>query len=312
MPLGERLSASEFNLGILRRSRMLESPNTHTNLSNADVPFPDYYVSESALILSSCTDASTHDTFDGMLAAGETRIEAGVGIPTIENALVRETTQPAVQQAINENKVLIIPVVEYQAFWGMSFLRIPRNHYVTLHYNPETNTASLLDSTSAIVAFLYSIEPMKAMLQQGLRGLKFNNKPIDVEAMQFDCYPQGVQYDNTFCAYWTAVNILDLAGITLEGDGSIPPTTIAQQYTKYNLNDLANVIQHVMEFAKGRLVIEEDDSYVVVSRTLGLASPILESKKPFDTDSAVSMTRSTHPTPVLKEEDYLEGASLCA
>ena len=273
MPLGERLSASDLNLLILHQSAMQPSQTTHTNCGNFDFPYPDYYVGKQVFVLSSCSDAVDVDTELFQAAAGHFRIEFNSGLPTIQNALLQASTRQAVQAAFNAHQCIIIPVAEYQPFFGR-----PRNHYVTLHYDPVFNTATLIDSRPWLYSYLYSIEPKKAMLQAGIQGLELAGNPIAVAQLQFNCCYQSVQYNDIYCGYWTAVNIFALAGIEMQTLKNIPPVLTAIQGSRYTWKDEEEIVARVIAYAMAKSTQCEEgadglESYLVVQRSLSHAKP---------------------------------------
>ncbi len=81
----------------------------------------------------------------------------------------------------------------------------PRNHWVTLCYNPRSGTATVIDSMVGLSPKLYSIGAMTTLLMSGLK--KYN---LSVEACERVIY-QGVQLDHIHCGRWTAINLLALA-----------------------------------------------------------------------------------------------------
>ena len=97
-------------------------------------------------------------------------------------------------------KKLIFPVVEEQR----SFLDLPRNHWVTLHYDPDTEIATLIDSRPAWASFWYPTSTIHTTLMSGLSARGLVVKTFEVKY-------QGVQSDYMRCGAWTAVNIELLA-----------------------------------------------------------------------------------------------------
>jgi hypothetical protein len=117
-----------------------------------------------------------------------------------------------------QHKSLIFPLVqEHNAFnpqwqdlsffpiWGyLSQVIGPRNHWVTLHYNPKTKVASLIDSRPGLNSYFYSTTPLQDSLQSAL-------SPFGLAPARFQALCQGVQYDDIHCGAWTALNIETLA-----------------------------------------------------------------------------------------------------
>lgn len=91
---------------------------------------------------------------------------------------------------------MIFPMIEKQKILGL----IPRNHWVTLHYDPQTKIATLIDSRPWLVSLLYPLSSMKQSLKSA--GLEFT---------QWKTIYQGVQYNDVHCGAWTCSNALALA-----------------------------------------------------------------------------------------------------
>lgn len=99
-------------------------------------------------------------------------------------------------------KNMLFPLAEEQA----TMLGSPsRKHWVTLHYDPITQVATLIDSTW-LFGLCYSTAAIKQSLICGLYALE-----PSLTVKQFDIKYQGVQYDTTSCGAWTALNIEALA-----------------------------------------------------------------------------------------------------
>lgn len=112
----------------------------------------------------------------------------------------------------NKNKPVLIPVCEHLGLLGTSLFR--RKHWITLHYNPVNNTATLIDSRPWYISFFYWKYPMWKQLKKGIEqvyGAEQANTLI-----KKTCY-QGVQDEDISCGAHTFVNIQALA---IEG-GSI-------------------------------------------------------------------------------------------
>ena len=113
-----------------------------------------------------------------------------------------DTIASTIQRAIKSNanltgKQLVFPIAE----------EMDRKHWVTLHYNPETQKATLIDSfSSPVLAAEYNTSQMHGSLVDGLRQL-------NLEVISFEVKYQGAQvwHDATHCGAWTAYNVMALA-----------------------------------------------------------------------------------------------------
>ncbi len=105
-------------------------------------------------------------------------------------------------------KKMIFPLTEVQpCFFGMGPKRM---HWVTLHYDPKTETATLVDSRPTLNSYGYLIHPMKKLLTEGLG-------PLGLSVKAFIPIYQGIQHDDIYCGPWTATTIEALAnGMTLD------------------------------------------------------------------------------------------------
>ncbi|KTD51353.1 hypothetical protein [Legionella quateirensis] len=138
--------------------------------------------------------------------------------------------------AADKQKKIIIPVTEEQKILGI----FPRNHWVTLYYDPQTNQATLLDSRPRIVSFLYPSSAMKESLIDGLStiyGVK------TARETQFEIRYQGTQHNDTYCGAWTSRNIMDLAGANPQRTC----TTIEQQTVAYTDKHEQNIVDYNIE-----------------------------------------------------------------
>lgn len=127
-----------------------------------------------------------------------------------------------------KHKKIIIPVAEEQRIFG-----IPRNHWVTLYYDPETNQATLIDSRPYIVSLFYPTSEMERLLRAGLKTLYGNDI---AQAMRFNSKYQGVQRNDIHCGAWTSRNIRDLSGT------NGPVAAIEEQIGKYKASDEKSVV----------------------------------------------------------------------
>ena len=99
-------------------------------------------------------------------------------------------------------KTMIFPLTEVLPCvfgWGP-----PRMHWVTLHYDPQTEIATLIDSRPWINSVSYLTDPMKKLLNEGL-------EPLGHSVKELKCVYQNIQHDDIYCGPWTATNIEALA-----------------------------------------------------------------------------------------------------
>jgi len=129
----------------------------------------------------------------------------GTQLETINEVLVNARKKLEHKDLIN--KILLFPVAEEQA---ILFGWLPRNHWVTLHYDSHTEIATLIDSRPWGVSFCYCLSAMHTALEIGLAEFDMHVKTLNVKY-------QGVQEDTICCGAWTAANIEGLAeGISVD------------------------------------------------------------------------------------------------
>lgn len=124
-------------------------------------------------------------------------------LPTVETLLC------SASQKISKNdissKILLFPITEQQLtidfyVWNSG----PRNHWVTLHYDPSTEIATIIDSRPYLNSFLYPLSYLEDFLKKGLR-------PFQCSVKDFRVIYQDIQPDDIYCGPWTAINIESLA-----------------------------------------------------------------------------------------------------
>lgn len=149
------------------------------------------------------------------------------------------------------SEILLFPIVEQQPIIQIpycSHLVPPRNHWVTLHYDTNTQIATVIDSRPLLNSLTYCFDGLKNSLSKGLKNFQRSIK-------EFKIIHQGLQADNIYCGAWTAINIESLAyGAT------IPSLT-----SSFTQKDIHIIIQHhidkVFYHKKGSLrkdLINED------------------------------------------------------
>ncbi len=193
MPLHGKYSATDLARVLSARLEPIKVYDTSGRekfLNHGGISKPYGYESPSALVLFPVTDRQNQQ------------------LRTLSTGL--KDIKPLVQAAIDTGKKIITPVTESQKILGL----FPRNHWVTLEYDPKTNTAHLIDSRPWVVSFLYPTTAMETLLKDGLRGCTYQGTEINVEKMRFNKSYQNVQHNDTHCGAWTAANVMGLAGAT--------------------------------------------------------------------------------------------------
>ena len=146
-----------------------------------------YILKNNALVFSPVKDTENDDFYD---------------LESINTALSNYLNQDKLSEDI---KALIFPVEE---------IRLNRRHWVALHYDIESKTATLIDSRPGYMSFWYP----KGAMKQALRDNEF-------EVSRFNTIHQGVQHDDTHSGAWTAANILALT------EDNVPVEKLAQRFT---------------------------------------------------------------------------------
>ena len=183
---------------------------------------PGYYSNEHAIVLDAATDT--------------------VNPRAQQLQTIKEAFEPLKNISVaDKQKKIIIPVTEEQKILGL----FPRNHWVTLHYDPQTKQATVLDSRPWIVSFLYPSSAMKDLLIDGLSTIYGEETARET---QFEIRYQGVQHNDTYCGAWTSRNIMDLAGANPQGTC----TTIDQQTVAYTDKQEQNIIEYNRELVEKR------------------------------------------------------------
>ena len=181
---------------------------------------PGYYQNDNALILDAATDAV--NSHAQMLQTLDVAFDALSQISDTD-----------------KQKKIIIPVAEEQKILGL----FPRNHWVTVYYDPAKNEATLLDSRPWIASFLYPVSTMQDLLVAGLT--KVYGAQIASQT-SFEVSYQDVQHNDTFCGAWTCKNIRDLAGANPQNQHN----SIDQQLVAYTAEHEENVIKYHQEIVK--------------------------------------------------------------
>lgn len=178
---------------------------------------PCYYETDCAYILTPCTDIENPR------------------YQTISDAIT--FAQEVLVLAEQQGKSVIIPVAEQQKVCNM-----PRDHWVTLHYHPQSKTCTLIDSRHWILSYPYSTKAMLDMLVKG-----FNAIGMDTHGIVFNQIYQNVQCNNVFCGSWTLMNSLILAGAI---EARSCPESIEDMKTMFQGVSELDIINQVIEFSE--------------------------------------------------------------
>ncbi|MEI6094241.1 MAG: hypothetical protein WCR08_02055 [Gammaproteobacteria bacterium] len=236
-----------------------------TFYTNGGVLSPYFYEGEHAIVFPPCSDTD------------------GTGMETITQVLA----QAKPHLIAPASKCFLFPLAEERgAFlsWGPS-----RKHWVTLHYDPSTQIATVIDSRPTLVSYWYICQPIHDFLNAGLMALDL--PPVK----KFNVVYQGIQHDDIRCGPWTAANIEGLAcGRTLE-----------TQLTYFTAQDSDGIVQHHIDrlyhkksqpyrslkdvLSSDAITVEEEDDYAVVSLSNVVATtPPLSGETSPELSSAVS------------------------
>ena len=166
-------------------------------------------------------------------------------------------------EAVQQGKQIIIPVAE-----SKSYPFSPRSHWVTLHYDPKNNTATILDSRPWYVSMLYPTKSMVGMLETGLKQMVDNTRydpmmrVIDTPVKVRHAY-EGAQRDNINCGAWVLQHISNVA---------LGNESIATQEKRYTKADRDSVIPNIAQQGKLKL-IEKPGLWDRIKRALGFSKP---------------------------------------
>lgn len=140
-------------------------------------------------------------------------------------------------QVEEQGRSIIIPVAEQQKICYR-----PRDHWVTLHYNPKSKTCTLIDSRHWVLSYLYPVNNMFDMFVNGLNAIG-----IDTNGIVFNQMNQNVQMNDIFCGAWTLMNSLTLAGAV--EDRSPPESMEALRTLFWEVNEV-DVINQIIDFSE--------------------------------------------------------------
>lgn len=156
-----------------------------------------YYIAGNSIVLDPATDTEN------------------AGMQTVAEAIKNLKHLPEE----HKQKSIIIPVSEQQKVFGL----FKRNHWVTLHYNPATNVATLIDPRPWYASFFYPRMNLFSMLRQGIRAIYDEEQ---ANKLKYSTHYQSMQYDDTYCGAWAAQNIRDLtSGRPIEHQRKAPTIT---------------------------------------------------------------------------------------
>lgn len=125
--------------------------------------------------------------------------DAKIGLKSIDDMLDQAKRYCDAQGVSLSGKKMVFPLVEMQPVLGFF---APRHHFVTVHYDPTTRTATVVDSRPWWAALGYSLDPIKKSLRSGL--LKF---APSLSLDKIEVHYQAVQHNDSDCGAWTAANI---------------------------------------------------------------------------------------------------------
>ena len=223
MPLQHKYAASDVQIVLQKRLTPI------TNSDGSEKPYHRHggatahygYESPHALVLFPVADT-----------------ERNVQLRSITKGLTDISSH--IQEATQADKKIILPVAEVRKIFGL----FPRNHWVTLSYDPISNKATLIDSRPWFLSFLYPTKTMENMLREGLSNVLGSEK---IAAMKFNKIYQGVQHNDTHCGAWTTANIMSLAGVGI--DGAKKPNDANAQAIAFTRDDEVRVINDNIKIA---------------------------------------------------------------
>jgi hypothetical protein len=125
--------------------------------------------------------------------------DARIGLESIEGMLGQAKRYCDDQGVSLGDKKMVFPLVEMQPVLG--FLA-PRHHFVTVHYDPSTRTATVVDSRPWWAALGYSLDAIKKSLRSGLSAFD-SSLSLD----KIEVHYQAVQHNDSDCGAWVAANI---------------------------------------------------------------------------------------------------------
>lgn len=204
MPFDSRYSPSDV-ITYLNRIPNLKGKKKYLTAGNTEAF--SYYENESTIVLSPSTDTET---------------QKAQMLQTISQGFKR------LPDDLPRNKKILIPITEEQKIIWL----FKRNHWVTLHYNPSLNQATVLDSRPWFISFFYPMNAIKNELKKGISHLYGDTK---ANQMTFTVEYQNVQYNDTYCGAWTCRNIFDLSNTASQ--------SIDDQKKKYSSQDEQRIIQ---------------------------------------------------------------------
>lgn len=211
MPLNKKYNPSDIRtlLNIYANKKSILKPSEeHIILGGAMSQSPYQDNKTKAVILDPVTDNNEY-----------------LHLPTIKNAV--ETLNPNLK-----NNAIIMPVAEKQKIFGL----FSRDHWVTLHYNPKENRATIIDSRPWYVSMFYPTSGMKQSLQDGIKTLYGEDGEEKARTLSFKSLYQGVQHNDTHCGAWTTRNMLDLAA----------GHTVEKQHHHYSANQEVDVANNLI------------------------------------------------------------------
>lgn len=180
---------------------------------------PSVYPTQNAFVF-----APSSDNVNSQLESLQNILEINVEILNGENSQYK---------ALLKSRLWLFPITEEGGILGSAFL--PRNHWVTLCYNPNTEKATLLDSRPWIFGWHYSLQSMSNMLRTGLKPYRLNLRE------EITATYQATQYDDIHCGRWTAINLMLLAQQGLSDELA----------THLSANDRDDMLAYLTNLAQG-------------------------------------------------------------
>lgn len=224
-------------------------------ITNGGVRSPYFYESNHAIVFPPCSDTE------------------GTGMETITQIL----TQAKPHLTEYADKCFVFPLVEERGVflsWGPK-----RMHWVTLHFDPKTRIATVIDSRPSLVSYWYICQPIHDFLNAGLQALDL--PPVK----KFNVVYQWVQHDDIHCGAWTAANIEGLADghsvetqlscLSSQERDAIVQHHIDRIYHKKSQSYLAVRSPSTTSSADTVLLEDDEDDYAVIANSPLVMPPMV-------------------------------------
>ncbi len=216
------------------------TPSTQIFYTRGMAERPLFYETAHAIIFPPCTDKE-----------GENQREESI------RDVLAAAAPALIPSAFLHDKIFLFPIAQMQS--TIPFIDSPRKHWVTLHYNPSTQTATLIDSRPRWASLLYRTLPMMDQLRTGLIEGAY---PCRLEKTNPAIY-QGIQDDFTHCGAWTAVNIEAYAhGVSLEAHRGALSREDRDPVLQHNADCAAG--EKTRQYHRFNISEDEDREFIVV------------------------------------------------